>query len=102
MFKIIYNILNRLYDDIINQLYDGNIAAFKADPIVGTILSTGTIWGIDYHLALTKIVGTGDLATMSMAIAVIGPPMFRYYLHKWKVHFPIIGKWMEHDKKGKE
>lgn len=94
--------LNRFVNYLIDKLYDGNILAFKSDPIVGTILSTGTIWGIDYHIALTKIVGTGFLAIMSVSIGVLGPMLLRYFLHRLKNKYPFVAEILKHDKKDGE
>jgi len=83
---------------IVDKIYDGNLFAFKADPIVGTVLSTGTIWGIDYHLALTKIVGTVFLAIMSVSIGVLWPLVLRYTLHRYKHKSKFIADLLTHDK----
>ena len=91
--------LNKAINYIVEKCYDGNLLAFKSDPIVGTILSTGTIWGIDYHLALTKVVGTGVLSLMSVTIGVMGPMLIRYWLHKYQHKFPFFSKLLTHDKK---
>lgn len=90
---------NKVINYLVDKLYDGNFVAFKSDPIVGTSLSVFTIWGVDYHFALTKLVGTGVLALMSVAIGVIGPMAIRLWMHRLKTKYPIVAELLKHDKK---
>jgi len=91
--------LNKLTEYLIDKLYDGDVFAFKAEPIVCTTLSIFTVWGIDWHIALTKIVGAGFLACMSVFIGVVGPLVIRLWMHKLKVRYPVIAELLKHDRK---
>lgn len=102
MFNQISSYIIKLSNTIIDKIYDGNIVAFKWDPILGSTLSVATIWGIDLHIAVAKVIGTGGLALLSVTIGVIGPMYIRYLMHEFKEKFPFIGKLLKHDKKDKE
>ncbi len=91
--------LDKVVNYLVDKIYDGNILAFKIDPLVGTPLSILAVWSMDYHFAIIKVVGAAFLAIMSVSIGVLGPMTLRLLMHRYKAKYPIIGELLKHDKK---
>lgn len=102
MIHYLISICNKVINYIVDKLYDGNVVAFKWEPVICTSLSMGTIGGVDYFHALTKVVGAGFLATMGMCIGVLGPMLLRYSMHKIRKKNSFIDELLKHDKPHKE